>query len=131
MNNSKYHFIAVTKPIALLAYFLANHGGHRFCLNQFSNFQTDKKLDGHQLFCKDYDLCKISILKTFKMVLNKSTNKMEEVPGDISKHVAGNNFLQHEVFVVYEFEGHRFMTSTKNYQFFDPPPPSTIHKNEQ
>ena len=47
MNNQKHHNIAVTKPNALLAEFLSNHTGDRFCLNCFCNFQTDEILINH------------------------------------------------------------------------------------
>ena len=46
MNNSKCLYIAVTKPNTLLAKFLSNKD--RFCLNCFSNFQTDEKHKEHE-----------------------------------------------------------------------------------
>ena len=44
MNYSKYHYVAGTKPKALLTKFLSNLDKDRFWLNDFNNFETDKKL---------------------------------------------------------------------------------------
>ena len=44
------------------------------------------------------------ISKKFKTMLSKNNNKMEEVPGDILKHVLGNKSLQHHIFVAYDFK---------------------------
>ena len=44
------------------------------------------------------------VSKKFKTILNKNNNKMEEVPGDILKHVLGNKSLQHHIFVAYDFK---------------------------
>ena len=40
----------------------------------------------------------------FRTVFNKNTSKMEDVSGNIFKHVLGNNSLQHHNLVVYDFE---------------------------
>lgn len=44
------------------------------------------------------------VSKNFKTILNKNNNKMEEVPGDILKHVLGNKSLQYHIFVAYDFK---------------------------
>ena len=44
------------------------------------------------------------VSKKFKTILNKNNNKMEEVPGDILKHVLGSKSLQHHIFVAYDFK---------------------------
>lgn len=44
MNYSKYHYVAGTKPKVLLTKFLSNLDKDRFWLNDFNNFETDKKL---------------------------------------------------------------------------------------
>ena len=45
MNNSKYYYIAVRKPNALLAKFLSKHDRERFCLNGFGTFKLTKTLN--------------------------------------------------------------------------------------
>ena len=48
INNSKYHYLAVTESNALLAKFLWKRDRDRFYLNCFSNFQSHKKLKEHE-----------------------------------------------------------------------------------
>ena len=48
MNNSKYHYIALTKSNALLDKYLSKRDRDRLYLNCFSNFQSDKKLKEHE-----------------------------------------------------------------------------------
>ena len=43
-----------------------------------------KKLSKYQLFCKDYNCREITMPKKFRMALNKNTNKMEAVSGNIN-----------------------------------------------
>ena len=86
MDNSKYHYIAVTKPNSLLAGFLSNHGGDRFSLKYFCSFQTNKTINQHKLFCKKHDYSVMKMQEKFKMVLSKATTEMEEVGENILKH---------------------------------------------
>ena len=39
-NDKEYNYIAVKKSNALIAIFLYNPHGERFCLDCFNNFQT-------------------------------------------------------------------------------------------
>ena len=55
MNNSKYHYIAVTKPNELLAKILSELDRDRFCSNCFNIFQTDVKLKEHKKSCRNHD----------------------------------------------------------------------------
>ena len=73
INNSKYHYIAVTKPNALLTKFLSKSDGDRFCLNYFSNFQTDEKLKEHEKSCRNHKNVEVEIPEKFKTLLNKET----------------------------------------------------------
>ena len=66
-NNTKYHYIAVTKLSVSLAKLLSNHDEDRFCLNNICNFQTDAKLNKHQLFYKNHNQLETAMLKKFKM----------------------------------------------------------------
>ena len=82
MNSNKYHYIAVTKPNALLAKFLSNH----VCLNFFCNFWTDEMLKKHESCCKDHD--------HHNMLISKMKDgRMEEVAGNILKHLRGYKCL--------------------------------------
>ena len=71
----------VTNTTTFLSKFLLNHGRHRFCLNYFCNFQTNEKLKQHQI--GNLKSQSHGLEKTFKTVLNKKTNKLEEKPGNI------------------------------------------------
>ena len=44
------------------------------------------------------------MLKRFKTVLNKATNEMEEVSGNILKPALGNKSFQHHILVIYDIE---------------------------
>ena len=104
MNNSKYHYIAVTKPNASLTKFLSKRDRDRFCLNCFSNFQTDEKLKEHEKSCRKPDHVELEIPEKFKTILNKETAEMEELCGNILKHPLFSNSLQTLFIVVYDFE---------------------------
>lgn len=41
-NNKDYHYIAVTTPNSLLARFLSNCDGDKFCLSCFGNFPNEE-----------------------------------------------------------------------------------------
>ena len=98
MNNSKYNYIAVTKPNALLATFLSKHDRDRFCLNCFGNFQTDEKLE-HQKSCRDHNHAELEIPQKVKIIFNK-----DKVDGSMLKHSLLNTSLQPPFIVVYDFE---------------------------
>ena len=66
MNNRKYHYLPVAKPNALLAKFLSKRDGDRYCLNYFSNFETDKKRKQHQKSCKYHNHIEVEIPKKFE-----------------------------------------------------------------
>ena len=78
INNSKYHYVSVTKPNALLPKFLSNHDRYR-CLKFFYNFQTDEILKQHDLHCKGHNQTNMLIPVKFKTVLNSETKKIKEV----------------------------------------------------
>ena len=46
----------------------------------------------------------LEILKTFKIVLNKANNEMEETAGNISKHLLGNKILHLAFHIINDFE---------------------------
>ena len=83
MNNKKCLFFAVTKPNALFRKFLSIYDGNKCCLNCFCNFQTDQILKKHEKFGTDHDYIDLEMLKKFKTLLNKLTNEMEEVAGNV------------------------------------------------
>ena len=65
MNNSKYHYIAVTKLKALLAKFFSKHDWNRFCINCFGNFQADEKLTNIKSHVKIIMMLNWNYLKKF------------------------------------------------------------------
>ena len=65
MNNSKCLYIAVTKPNTLLAKFLSKHNKDRFCLNCFSNFQTDEKHKEHEKSCRIHNHVELEMSEKF------------------------------------------------------------------
>ena len=94
----------MTKPNSSLANFFLNHGGDRFCLNYFCNFQTDEILKKHELLCKDFYYCKRIIPIKFKTILNKAINEIKEEAGNILKHQLENKSLYQLFFAIYDFE---------------------------
>ena len=54
----------------------------------------------HQMFCKNRDNREKKLLKKFKVVLNKNTIEMKEVPEYILKHVLGSKSLQQQIFLI-------------------------------
>ena len=53
MNNTKYHYIAVTELSDLLVRYLS----------RFSNFQTDEKFKQHRKSCKNHNHIELEIFK--------------------------------------------------------------------
>lgn len=62
MNNSKYHFRAVTKPNDLLAIFSSNHDRGNFFKLFFFNVKIEEKPNKHQVFSRDLDYHEITML---------------------------------------------------------------------
>ena len=67
-NNKKYHYIAATKPNALLAKFLSNHDGDKFCLNYFVNFENEELIKKHKKFFENIIYIDRNPQKTFKTI---------------------------------------------------------------
>ena len=97
-NNSKYNYIAVTKPNTLLATSISKHDRDRFCLNCFDNFQTDEKLE-HQKSYRDHNHAELEIPQMNKIIFNK-----DKVDRSMLKHSLLKIFLQPPLIVVYDFE---------------------------
>lgn len=72
MNSSKY-YLAVTKLNALLAKFLSRCEKDRYCLNSFSNFQSDEKLKKHEKSVRNHNHVELGIPEKFKTFLNKKS----------------------------------------------------------
>ena len=81
---------------------MSKHDGDRFCSNFFGNFQTNEKRKQYQKSCRDHNLAELEYLKKLKL-LNKETNGMEAVAGNIFKHLLLDKSLQ-TPFIVYEFD---------------------------
>ena len=65
MNNSK---LAVTNKCFISETFI-KHDGDRFCLNCFSSFKTDEKLEQRKTW-KNHDHTALEIPEWFKAILN-------------------------------------------------------------
>ena len=50
-------------------------------------------LKNHEMFCKDHDHIDMLIPKKTKSALHKVANEVEEVAGNILKHLLGNKFF--------------------------------------
>lgn len=103
INNSKYHCITITEANVSLTKILSNHGRDIFCLSYFCNINTDAK---NNYYVKTLiTVTSQSNKKSNKIFLRslkkakKKSNKTEEVPGNVLKHMVEDNYLQHQVYV--------------------------------
>ena len=83
INNSNYHYIAVTKLNALLVKVSSHHDKDRFCLNWFYKFQTDRNLK----ISKYHNDIELKIHEKFITMSNKKITELEEKPGNIPKRL--------------------------------------------
>ena len=84
MNSSKYHYIAVIEPNALLEKFLLCLPlGIDFVQITSVIFKLMKNLNNIKLIIWNHNHIDLEIAEKFTTVLNKKTNKLKEKPGNI------------------------------------------------
>ena len=84
MDSSKYHYLAVKKPNTLLQNtILSKHNENIISLNCFGNFHACKNLDQCGKSFRDHNHAELELSQKFKTILNKETNDIEKVAGNI------------------------------------------------
>lgn len=105
MNSSKYHYIAVIEPNALLEKFLLCLPlGIDFVQITSVIFKLMKNLNNIKLVIWNHNHIDLEIAEKFTTVLNKKTNKLKEKPGNTWKRLLRDKSLHLPIIAIYDFD---------------------------